>query len=96
LLSTKKVLKEKTNKKRYNSTEGIESSEIERRQTSGECLRCAWPAERKGHHWVKDCIRTINLSRGTVGPQGKNRTKKLLASCSEEGIGSMAVDLSTV
>jgi hypothetical protein len=50
--------------KNSSKTEGIEVSEIDRRKPSGECLRCAWPADRKGTHRVKDCIRPIKLDRG--------------------------------
>jgi hypothetical protein len=54
--------KDRVNRKQSNQksgspkTEGIESSEIERRKIAGECLRCAWPSDRKGTHRVKDCV----------------------------------------
>jgi len=45
-----------TSKEGYLSkTEGIDSSEISRRKAAGECLRCAWPSDRKGNHRVRDC-----------------------------------------
>jgi len=47
-------------------TEGIDSSEINRRKAAGECLRCAWPSDRKGKHRVADCIRPIKLNKGTA------------------------------
>jgi hypothetical protein len=49
----------KKNRKDYSRTEGIEEEEIQRRKAAGECLRCAWPADRKGTHRIKDCIRPI-------------------------------------
>jgi hypothetical protein len=39
---------------------------IKRRNTSGECLVCAWPSDRKGAHCAKDCRRAIKLSEGTA------------------------------
>jgi hypothetical protein len=50
----------------YLKTEGIQVIEVERRKSAGECLRCAWPAERKGTHPFKDCIRPIELDTGTA------------------------------
>jgi len=47
-------------------TEGIDVSEISRRKIAGECLRCAWPSDRKGNHRVKDCRRPIKLGKGTA------------------------------
>jgi len=49
-----------------NKTEGIDSSELGRRRAAGECLRCAWPSDRKGTHRVKDCLRPIKLDKGTA------------------------------
>jgi len=46
--------------------EGINASEISRRKAAGECLRCAWPSDRKGSHRVKDCNRNIKVTIGTV------------------------------
>jgi len=61
-------------------TEEIESSEIERRKSAGECLRCAWPSERKGNHRVKDCIRPIKLDKGTATfPKAKEYQKMKVA-----------------
>jgi len=53
-------------KRSYVQTEGIEPSEIERRKAAGECHSCAWPADRKGNHRVKDCLRPIKLDKGTA------------------------------
>jgi len=36
--------------KDHSRTEGIELKEIERRNIAEECLRCAWPSDRKGSH----------------------------------------------
>jgi len=37
-------------------TDGISEPAIQRRKDAGECLRCAWPADRKGAHRVTTCI----------------------------------------
>jgi len=50
----------------YPKTFGINGSEIQQRKSSGECLRCAWPADRKSFHRVKDCLRPIKLTEGTA------------------------------
>ena len=62
---SQRIAKRKNTK--YNSKlEGIEEAEIQRWREEGECLHCAWPTERKGHHRVKDCIRKIKLDSGTA------------------------------
>jgi hypothetical protein len=48
------------------NTAGIPIAEINRRKESGECLRCAWPKDRKGNHRAKDCKRPIKLDKGTA------------------------------
>jgi hypothetical protein len=48
------------------TTTGINEEEIQRRRKTGECLRCAWPSDRKGAHQVTDCCRPIKLDRGTA------------------------------
>jgi hypothetical protein len=65
---TKKALRKKFNKPAKDNlkTEGISETEIQRRKGTGECLCCAWPADRKGAHRVKDCIRPIKLGKGTA------------------------------
>jgi len=67
--------------KRDNSkTEGIESSEIDRRKAAGECLRCAWPSDRTGSHRVKDRVRPIKLDKGTATyPKAKEYQKIKIA-----------------
>jgi hypothetical protein len=58
-------------------TAGIDSVEIERRRRTGECLRCAWPADRKGAHRVADCRRPIKLDNGTASyPKAKEYQKQ--------------------
>jgi len=68
LASTKKALRieRKKNQKDSSKLEGIDQAEIERRRREGESLLCAWTADRKGSHRVKDCIRSIKLERGTI------------------------------
>jgi len=67
LKSMKTILKGKKGIKVHPQTEGIKQSEIERTKSAEECLRSAWPPERKGNHRVKDCIRPIKLNTGTAG-----------------------------
>jgi hypothetical protein len=67
-------------KKDYAKTEGIEPSEIERTKGAAECLRCAWPVDRKGNHRVKDCVRPITLEKGTASyPKAKEYQKMKVA-----------------
>jgi hypothetical protein len=62
-------------------TAGIEEAEIQRRKSNGECLRCAWPTNRKGSHRVADCRRPIKLDNGTAGfPKAKEYLKAKPAS----------------
>jgi len=56
--------------------EGVEISEIKRRKAADECLRCAWPSDLKGNHWIKDCRRRIKLGKGTAPYAKKNRYQK--------------------
>lgn len=42
--------KDQSERKTYKETEGIDSSELERRKAAGECLTCALPSDRKGSH----------------------------------------------
>jgi hypothetical protein len=61
---------------KYQKTEGIQLSEINRRKSSGECLRCAWPSDRKGSHRVAECRRPIKLDKGTASfPKAKKYQK---------------------
>jgi len=58
--------------KSHSKLGGIDEEEIQRRKAEGECLRCAWPSDRKGTHRVKDCLRPIKLDKGTAGyPKAK-------------------------
>jgi hypothetical protein len=55
---------------------GIDHREIRRRKETGECLRCAWPSDRKGSHRVADCSRPIKLSKGTAScPKAKEHSR---------------------
>jgi len=57
-------------------TAGIDQKEILRRKETGECLRCAWPSDRKGAHRVADCRRPIKLGKGTASyPQAKGSSE---------------------
>jgi len=76
----KKDQSERRSKEDYSKTEGIEPLEIERRKAAGECLRCAWPSDRKGSHRVKDCIRPVKLDKGTASyPKAKEYQKMKIA-----------------
>lgn len=60
----------------YSQTEGIDSSEIERRKAACEHLRCAWPAEWIGNYKVNDCVRLRKLDKGTASyPKAKEYQK---------------------
>jgi hypothetical protein len=73
-LISKKYLRKKDRIKRKGTkpelkkskTAGINEPEIQRWKGAGECLRCAWPSDRKGFYRVKDCIRPIKLDNGTA------------------------------
>ena len=55
---------------------GIAREEIARRRVNEECLRCAWPSDRKGSHRVADCRRPIKLGKGTANfPKAKEYLK---------------------
>jgi hypothetical protein len=76
----KKDQPERRSTKDYSKTDGIEPSEKERRKAAGECLRCAWPSDRKGSHWVTYCIRPIKLDKGTACyPKAKEYSKMKIA-----------------
>jgi hypothetical protein len=76
----KKDRSECQSKKDYSKTHGIEPSEVERRKAAGECLRCAWPSDRKGSHRVKDCVRPTKLDRATASyPKAKEYQKMKVA-----------------
>jgi hypothetical protein len=77
---SKKALRKKDRSKRKQAvpsqTEGINFAEVQRRKEKGECLRCAWPSDRKGSHRVADCRRPIKLDKGTAGfPKAKENQK---------------------
>jgi len=46
-------------------TEGIQQDELNRRKKAQECMRCAWPADRKGNYNTMDCFRPIKTDIGT-------------------------------
>jgi hypothetical protein len=58
--------KQETPATKESKTAGIDEAGIQRRKIEGECLRCAWPSDRKGAHRVKDCLRPIKLETGTA------------------------------
>jgi len=65
--------KQKPRKNWKDQTEGIEASELKRRNQADECECCAWPKDRKGGHNTTDCFRWKRLEKGTVPlPKRKN------------------------
>jgi hypothetical protein len=76
----KKFKKDKKHGQDRSQTAGIDSSELQRRKAAGECLRCAWPSDRKGSHRVADCRRPIKLDKGTAAfPKAKEYQKMKIA-----------------
>ena len=76
----KKFKQDKKPKQDNTQTAGIESSEIQRRKTAGECLRCDWPLDRKCSHRVAECRRPIKLDKGTAAfPKAKDYQKMKVA-----------------
>ena len=77
-------------------TEGIDSSELSRRRAAGECLRCAWPSDRKGAHRVADCRRPIKLDKGTAAlPKAKDYQKMRVAGMQLESDSEESEDSSS-
>jgi len=62
----KKDRKEKNTSSYKEKIEGISDKELVRRRREKECMRCAWPSDRKGNHKPTDCYRPIKLSEGTA------------------------------
>ena len=90
LRRTQRISKDAVTNKDSSKIEGIEVSEIRRRKAADECLRCAWPGDRKGNHRVNDCCRQIKLDKGTANPP-KDRNYQRPAKSSE---GSDSTDSS--
>jgi len=57
-------------------TEGISQDKLNRRKKQRECMRCAWPTDRKGQHKTMDCYRPIKTDAGTASfPKAKEYQK---------------------
>jgi hypothetical protein len=57
-------------------TEGVPQAELDRRKKARECMRCAWPADRKGNHKSMDCYRPVKIVAGTANfPKAKEYQK---------------------
>jgi len=82
LNKSKKISNKTTNDKRdyYSKTEGIDESEIQSRKTARKCLHCAWPSDRKGNHYVKDCRRQIKIDKGTAPFTKSNKYQRPVVS----------------
>jgi hypothetical protein len=57
--------------------EGVPKNEIDRRRAAKECLRCAWPSDRKGAHGTMKCFQSIKVTNGTAD-FGKPKTYQKL------------------
>jgi hypothetical protein len=56
--------------------EGIAQAEMDRRRKARECVRCAWPVDKKGNHKAMDCYRPIKIDTGTANfPMAKEYQK---------------------
>jgi hypothetical protein len=76
----KKFKKNKQPKRDDSKTGGIDSSELQRRRSAGECLRCTWPSDRKGSHRRAECRRPVKLDKGTASfPKTKEYQKMNVA-----------------
>jgi hypothetical protein len=59
---------------------GIDASAVKRWKAAGECLKCASPADIKGSHGVKTCVRPIKTDKGTASfPKPKEYQKMMVA-----------------
>jgi hypothetical protein len=68
-----RVVKRKNKKTFGTQTEGIDGSELRRRNAARQCQRCAWPQNMKGIHKTLDCFRWKRLEKGTAPfPKKKN------------------------
>jgi len=57
-------------------TEGIPQCQLGRRKKAWECMRCAWPADRKGKHKPMDCYRPVKTDAWTANcPKAKKYQK---------------------
>jgi len=56
--------------------EGVPQHELDRRNNSGECMRCGWTADREGTHKTRDCYRPLKTDKGTAKfPKNKEYQK---------------------
>ena len=57
-------------------TQGVPQDELDRRKKPRECMRCGWPADRKGNHKTMDCYRPVKTDKGTANfPKAKEYQK---------------------
>jgi hypothetical protein len=90
-ISKKRLRRKDQFKKDTSRTAGIDEAEIRRRWKTGECLRCAWPSDRKGSHRVADCRRPIKLDKGEAShPKAKGfpKTKQARQQIPDDGKSS--------
>jgi len=89
-------LKRKSTKTYAEQPEGIEKSELDRRNAAGECQRCAWPGARKGAHNTMDCFRWPRKGIGTAPfPKAKDYQKLKVGAHNQEDDSESEIDLYT-
>jgi len=66
-------------------TDGISQDEHNQWKQATECMRCAWPADRKGNHKTMDCCRPDETDTGTGDfPNAKQYQKWRVGACGLE------------
>jgi hypothetical protein len=70
-----------------NNLEGISEKELARRRKDKECLKCAWPSDRKGKHFSRDCRRPIKTDEGTASFPKAKEYQKMRIGATELEIG---------
>jgi len=60
-------------------TGGVRQAEFDRTTKAGECMMCAWPADRQGNHKTMDCYGPVKTDTGTVHfPKAKEYQKLMV------------------
>jgi hypothetical protein len=58
-------------------TNGVPQAELDRRKKERECMRGAWPADRKGNHKMMDSFIPVKSEAGTVNLPKQKQYQKL-------------------
>jgi len=65
--------------------EGVPQEELNQRLSAKECMRCAWPADRKGSHKTMDRYRPLKMEEGTASfPKAKEYQKMKIGACDQQ------------